>query len=660
MPASLVAADEEWIGELYNDGPFTDIVNITNVTDPTHRIILRAGPGQSFKDFPNIRNVPLVPDIAYGVLVHTPYNGFKVSTMSFATEGVQYVLTQPAAYSDNTPFNCTISVAGTLSIKDTIAAVNTVGNWANRRPMNISGGQNAAMSVENSLFLVSDGGAANNSGLGLTMYSGVVTGNFVTIRTSTTFAMQAGFRNQYGSPNLKNFVIVGLGPNFYPQTYNIGCSNNATQDTTAPGGSSITNLVPGASFENPAYPNGDFRIIGGSPLIGAGTPVPGITTDITGYPRDPVAPTIGCWEFSSGSNPDVQVPVTGLASSVRLGNIVGVQVSNSAAAPSFSVTVAQGTVTTQEGNDQNVAAPTLPPLLTRLGNVLIRLNQNVPAGPLNPIPVALGTAAARVDASVSVGGFASSVALGTTATRVDVSIPAPSFAIPVAQGVVDVPISGVIEVPVTGLRVFTRLGSVLAKFDASVLLAGFRILVTGQTPTVKVSETVLVNITGLKIATVKLGTTTAGDVYVYPNGFRIRTGLGIVTTTGSIPPDTRFYVAGVWVDNLGVVQAVLLDGEDAPPNDVYSAGTALREDGAMYVHAVGNNAVIGGVGIGGILHSQSGVRYISALGTPTKWQGGFGTNERGVQIVAIDAYPTLNIGGFGVDNQGRLCVHQVG
>jgi hypothetical protein len=336
-----------------------------------------------------------------------------------------------------------------------------------------------------------------------------------------------------------------------------------------------------------------------------------------------------------------------------------VQVSNSVAAPSFSISVAQGTVTTQEGSDQNVAAPVLNPIPLALGTVLVRLDQEPTPLPLNPIPVALGAVVARVDSSVAVTGFATSVELGIPSTRVDVSIPAPGFAIPVALGRVDVPLANIVEVLVTGLAMIARLGNVIASFNTNVVLTGLRIIVTGRGPTVSVSENISVAVTGLGITT-KLGTAVAGDVYVYAPSFRVRTRLGQVTTEGSIPPDTRFYVAGVWVDNLGVVQAVLLSGDDAPPDSVYSAGTALREDGAMYVHAVGNNIVVGGVAIGGILHSQSGVRQVAALGNPSKWQGGFGTNEQGVQFVAVDAYPTLNIGGFGVDNLGRLCVHQVG
>lgn len=57
----------------------------------------------------------------------------------------------------------------------------------------------------------------------------------------------------------------------------------------------------------------DFHVQAGSPAIGMGVPLAEVKTDIEGYPRDPVHPTIGAYEYhgSSSDGPPViiQEPV---------------------------------------------------------------------------------------------------------------------------------------------------------------------------------------------------------------------------------------------------------------------------------------------------------------------------------------------------------------
>ena len=46
----------------------------------------------------------------------------------------------------------------------------------------------------------------------------------------------------------------------------------------------------------------DFSLSPGSPAIGAGVPLPEVKTDITGYPRDPVHPSIGAYEYRGSTS----------------------------------------------------------------------------------------------------------------------------------------------------------------------------------------------------------------------------------------------------------------------------------------------------------------------------------------------------------------------
>lgn len=59
-------------------------------------------------------------------------------------------------------------------------------------------------------------------------------------------------------------------------------------------------------FVNP--PAGDFRLRPGNPGIAAGAPIPEVTTDIDGKPRDPSRPSIGAHE--SPAKDSVGPPIT--------------------------------------------------------------------------------------------------------------------------------------------------------------------------------------------------------------------------------------------------------------------------------------------------------------------------------------------------------------
>ena len=55
VPSDLVAADEQWILEVYNDTEFSARVGVlaAKTTDATRYITIRAAAGESFKDSPN-------------------------------------------------------------------------------------------------------------------------------------------------------------------------------------------------------------------------------------------------------------------------------------------------------------------------------------------------------------------------------------------------------------------------------------------------------------------------------------------------------------------------------------------------------------------------------------------------------------------------------
>jgi hypothetical protein len=60
------------------------------------------------------------------------------------------------------------------------------------------------------------------------------------------------------------------------------------------------NTKPEELFVDPAH--GDFRLRPENPAIGAGAPIPEVTTDFNGNPRDPRHPTLGAFEFQGTPN----------------------------------------------------------------------------------------------------------------------------------------------------------------------------------------------------------------------------------------------------------------------------------------------------------------------------------------------------------------------
>jgi hypothetical protein len=77
------------------------------------------------------------------------------------------------------------------------------------------------------------------------------------------------------------------GATVFNSTWGAGSDYNAGDDTSAPGANSIDNIVLDQIWNDPINVN-DHRLKDSSVLIGAGTTVAGLTTDIRGFPvNDP-------------------------------------------------------------------------------------------------------------------------------------------------------------------------------------------------------------------------------------------------------------------------------------------------------------------------------------------------------------------------------------
>lgn len=72
---------------------------------------------------------------------------------------------------------------------------------------------------------------------------------------------------------------------------------NASHDTTAPGTHSIHSLTDSDQFTGVGDGSWDFAPKATAAIVGAGTPISGITTDIAGNTRSATTPTIGAFEY---------------------------------------------------------------------------------------------------------------------------------------------------------------------------------------------------------------------------------------------------------------------------------------------------------------------------------------------------------------------------
>lgn len=98
---------------------------------------------------------------------------------------------------------------------------------------------------------------------------------------------------------VKNCASLHWGPtNGHADFLNTGTGSNynASSDTSSPGANSLDNVVATNHF-NSVGGTWDLHLKSTSTLIGAGTPLASVTTDIDGQTRDAVTPDIGADEF---------------------------------------------------------------------------------------------------------------------------------------------------------------------------------------------------------------------------------------------------------------------------------------------------------------------------------------------------------------------------
>lgn len=296
-PADLVAVDQVWRGECYNDSEFTAGVAIAGVTtDATRYVHLTAAPGQSWIDGATARTAPLTGyDQSRGVGVHvsTSASGdvVQVSSSYTVVERLQLKRTGQGTYSAGTTIVLGYSGAGHVA-RDLVLDFHVPNNTGGR-----FGASPAGNVVANSLVVV------RSNSQGLRLANGGAAYNCTIVAPTGGYRGAAG-EYHYGA-GLRNCAIFGFGT--APAGIPNGSYNATDLASGLPGSNNLYSQSAAACFESATA---DFRLKAGSALIGAGnTDATYAPNDITGTARGVgTAGDIGCWEYTAGGGGGTDIP----------------------------------------------------------------------------------------------------------------------------------------------------------------------------------------------------------------------------------------------------------------------------------------------------------------------------------------------------------------
>lgn len=346
IPANLVTADEQWIGEAYNDSVFSVAGTVLNIaghtTDATRDIIVRCASGESFKDHADAATNRLYPNDSYGVKMRTTSSwsqGIEITDANVTIDGIQFDTAGNSGF------------LGTLN-QDNITVIDCVsesdGEWA------IFALNHSGVSIVNTVIIMADDREAirfNESGsndpqlINCTILS-------PSDVTSTNNAIDSGYGSNHGI--VKGCLILGFNGVTDGNANATSSDYNTTDNSTVEGGSNDTVSVTYANqIEATTATTIDARLKSGSDAEGAATAYAETNDlDIIGQARHATAPDCGAWEYTVAAGGDVdaqlkQINFTVFNPTVEAGGPEFTQIAtasnNADNATSFTVNVPTGT-----------------------------------------------------------------------------------------------------------------------------------------------------------------------------------------------------------------------------------------------------------------------------------------------------------------------------
>jgi hypothetical protein len=306
-PSDLVAADQVWKGECYNDSEFTGGVSISGqTTDATRYVWLTAAGGESFIDHADAATNPLTYDQSKGVgIAANPAEVPLIDVYATYTK-IERLQIKRSGWSFGHPsvrFRTTGSINNCL-IENSVSAPS--GGYT----LHLDEGSKA----ENCCIIARTN---NQHGIGLFFFS-IADSCTVVCDSAAGESGGIGINDVNGNATAKNCAIFGFATPT-SGSFNASSDYNATDKASGlPGSNSLYNLTFADQFENTST---DFRLKAGADLIDAGSTA--LTTDIIGQTRGS-PPDIGAWEYvASGGgtsytiNPAGGVNFTGTVDFIR-------------------------------------------------------------------------------------------------------------------------------------------------------------------------------------------------------------------------------------------------------------------------------------------------------------------------------------------------------
>jgi hypothetical protein len=274
-----------------SDGEFTGTGTLLHIvgynTNSTNTITLTTGSGQSFRDAVGVRSNALAYHSANGVAITSSVTAgggtLVIENRWVNISNLQVQNTGASGFA----LSYTPGAPVTVSVDDCIIT---------------SSGLNAAVSISqatctlsNTLIYVT--GATNTNRILVCDTNPTINMNYVTLVAATGSGPPAesiltdSSTAVITAKDCACFGATALSSGTGTFTY-----TNCMVDVTTPptGCTQVTYANQFVSTTN------DFRAKSGADLDNAGTSIGGITTDISGYPRNASTPSIGAWELSAG------------------------------------------------------------------------------------------------------------------------------------------------------------------------------------------------------------------------------------------------------------------------------------------------------------------------------------------------------------------------
>ena len=300
LPTDLTFAEQNHIGECYNQGKFTAGGAISGITaSSTYFVTLKCADGHSFKDHADIRTNPLgTMSETYGVYIEVDSTNsiLDVNVQNTVIEGLQ--ASNSNGFGEGMPSNAgTDSAAKRYVVRDCIieSAYNILGKDS-------TAGQGACL-ITNCVLIALNEDSGGTEIIYSDQASNPIEIHGTTIIDRTGAVSRAIYANWGGTVTIKNSCIFGFTGEPMHEGSNSGvitATNCATDDadlgTRVGATDCVYNLTATDQFEDYTGPTYDYRCKGGD-LFGAGVQdLTNLTYDITGYTRGS-DPTIGAFEF---------------------------------------------------------------------------------------------------------------------------------------------------------------------------------------------------------------------------------------------------------------------------------------------------------------------------------------------------------------------------